>query len=43
MLRGPGGCERTESEHRELLAKSGLSLTRIFPAGRFSGIESIRS
>jgi O-methyltransferase domain/Dimerisation domain len=43
MLRGPGGCERTESEHRELMAKSGLELTRIFPAGRFSVIEAVRS
>ena len=40
MLRGPGGCERTESEHRELLAKSGLRITRVVPAGRYGLIEA---
>jgi SAM-dependent methyltransferase len=40
MLRGPGGCERTESEHRELLAKGGFRMTRVVPAGRYSVIEA---
>jgi ubiquinone/menaquinone biosynthesis C-methylase UbiE len=40
MLRGPGGCERTESEHRELLAKGGFRMTRIVPAGRVSVLEA---
>ena len=40
MLRGPGGCERTESEHRELLARGGFRLTRIVPFGRVSVIEA---
>lgn len=40
MLRGPGGCERTESEHRELLAKGGFRMARVVPAGRYSVIEA---
>ncbi len=40
MLRGPGGCERTEREHRDLLGESGFRLTRIVPAGRYSLIEA---
>jgi hypothetical protein len=40
MLRGPGGCERTEREHRELLGKSGFRMTRVVPAGRYSLIEA---
>ncbi len=40
MLRGPGGCERTPSEFRALLAKGGFSLRRIIPAGRYSVIET---
>jgi O-methyltransferase domain/Dimerisation domain len=40
MLRGPGGCERTESEHRALLAPSGFRVTRIVPAGPYSLIEA---
>ena len=40
MLRGPGGRERTEREHRELLSKSGFRLMRIVPAGRYSLIEA---
>ncbi|MBF6567781.1 MAG: methyltransferase [Candidatus Binataceae bacterium] len=40
MLRGAGGCERTESEHRELLGKSGFRTTRVVPAGRYSLIEA---
>jgi O-methyltransferase domain/Dimerisation domain len=41
MLRGPGGCERTEDEHRELLAKGGFRMTRVAPFGRVSVIESV--
>jgi hypothetical protein len=40
MLRGPGGCERTEHEHRELLAKGGFRMVRIVPVGRLSMIEA---
>jgi hypothetical protein len=40
MLRGPGGCERTESEHRDLLGESGFRVTRVVPAGRYSLIEA---
>ena len=40
MLRGPGGCERTPSEFRALLAKSGFSMQRIVPTGRYNVIES---
>ena len=41
MLRGPGGCERTEREFRELLTKGGFNLNRIVPAGRYCVIEAI--
>ena len=41
MLRGPGGCERTEDEHRALLARGGFRMTRIVPFGRVSVIESV--
>jgi tRNA A58 N-methylase Trm61 len=40
MLRGPGGCERTESQYRELLKQSGFDLIAIHPAGRFNVIEA---
>ena len=40
MLRGPGGCERTEGQYRELLDQSGFVLTAIYPAGRFNLIEA---
>ena len=40
MLRGPGGCERTEGEHRSLLSESRFQVTRIVPAGRLSLIEA---
>jgi len=40
MLRGPGGCERTESEFRGLLEKAGFRLERVVPCGRFSVIEA---
>jgi len=40
MLRGPGGSERTEREHRELLAKRGFRMTQCVPAGRIDVIEA---
>jgi O-methyltransferase domain/Dimerisation domain len=40
MLRGPGGCERTEKEHRALLTANGFRVTRIVPAGPNSLIEA---
>lgn len=40
MLRLPGGCERTESEHRELLAKGGFRMRRVVPADRYNVIEA---
>jgi ubiquinone/menaquinone biosynthesis C-methylase UbiE len=40
MLRGPGGCERTEGQYRELLRQSGFDLAAVHPAGRFNVIEA---
>jgi hypothetical protein len=40
MLCGPGGCERTEGQYRELLAQSGFDLAAVYPAGRFNVIEA---
>ncbi len=40
MLRGPGGCERTEQQYCLLLAQSGFRQTSVRPAGRFSVIEA---
>jgi DNA-binding HxlR family transcriptional regulator/ubiquinone/menaquinone biosynthesis C-methylase UbiE len=40
MLRGPGGCERTEGQYRELLEQSGFDLAAVHPAGRFNVIEA---
>lgn len=40
MMRGPGGCERTERQYRELLELSGFALTKVHPAGRFNVIEA---
>ena len=40
MLSGPGGCERTEGQYRELLEQSGFDLAAIHPAGRFNVIEA---
>ena len=40
MLRGPGGCERTEGQYRELIEQSGFALIAIHPAGRFNVIEA---
>ena len=40
MLSGPGGCERTEGQYRELLEQSGFDLGAIHPAGRFNVIEA---
>lgn len=33
LLCHDGGRERTEAEHRDLLARSGLTLTRVIPTG----------
>jgi hypothetical protein len=40
MMRGPGGCERTERQYRELLEQSGFELAQVYPAGRFNVIEA---
>ena len=40
MLCGPGGCERTEGQYRELLRQSDFDLAAIHPAGRFNVIEA---
>ena len=40
MMRGPGGCERTTKEYRDLLAKSNFHIMSISPAGRFSVITA---
>jgi hypothetical protein len=40
MLCGPGGCERTEGQYRELLEQSGFDLAAVHPAGRFNVIEA---
>jgi ubiquinone/menaquinone biosynthesis C-methylase UbiE len=43
MLSSPGGLERTAREYRELLAASGLRLTRIVPTTiPFSIVEAVR-
>jgi hypothetical protein len=40
MLSGPGGCERTEGQYRELLQQSGFDLAAVYAAGRFNVIEA---
>jgi SAM-dependent methyltransferase len=40
MLRGPGGCERTETEYRALLRQGGFATTRVVAAGRMNVIEA---
>jgi hypothetical protein len=40
MMRGPGGCERTKGQYRELLEQSGFALAAVHPAGRFNVIEA---
>jgi hypothetical protein len=40
MMRGPGGCERTKGQYRELLEQSGFALAAVHPAGRFNMIEA---
>jgi hypothetical protein len=40
MMRGPGGCERTEGQYRELIEQSGFALAAVHPAGRFNVIEA---
>src|SRR5262249_42080260 len=41
MLRGPGGCERTEEEDRALLRAGGFELCRVLPAERFAVLEAV--
>jgi hypothetical protein len=40
MLRGPGGCERTEDQFRALLAQAGFRISRVLPAGLVNVIEA---
>jgi hypothetical protein len=40
MMRGPGGCERTKGQYRELIEQSGFALAAVHPAGRFNVIEA---
>jgi ubiquinone/menaquinone biosynthesis C-methylase UbiE len=40
MLRGLGGQERTEREHRELLQVAGFKIAKLYAADRFSVIEA---
>ena len=40
MLGGIGGCERTESEFRELLTVGGFQMKCVVPAGRYAVIEA---
>lgn len=40
MLSGIGGCERTEGEFRDLLAKGGFRMECVAPAGRYCVIEA---
>jgi hypothetical protein len=40
MLRGPGGCERTEGQFRTLLASAGFHVSRVLPAGLMDVIEA---
>jgi O-methyltransferase/methyltransferase family protein len=40
MLRGPGGCERTEGQFRALLARAGFRMSRVVAAGLMNVIEA---
>jgi len=40
MLSGIGGCERTEEEFHDLLAKGGFRMERVVPAGRYCVVEA---
>ena len=40
MLSGIGGCERTEAEFCDLLAKGGFRMKCVVPAGRYCVIEA---
>jgi len=40
MLRGPGGCERTEGQFRSLLGQGGFRMARVFSAGLMNVIEA---
>jgi O-methyltransferase domain len=41
LPRGPGECERTDAEYRELLRQCRFQVTRVLPAGRWNVIEAI--
>jgi hypothetical protein len=40
MLRGPGGCERTEVQFRALLSQAGFRISRVLSAGLMNVIEA---
>jgi len=40
MLRGPGGCERTEGQFGALLGQAGFRMARVLPAGLMQVIEA---
>ena len=39
MLRGPGGCERTEAEYRRLAGLAGFAFVRTSDIGSFSLVQ----
>ena len=39
MLRGPGGCERTEAEYRRLAGSAGFAFVRTSGIGSFSLVQ----
>ena len=39
MLRGPGGCERTEAEYRRLAVLAGFAFVRTSGIGSFSLVQ----
>jgi hypothetical protein len=43
MLRGPGGCERTEAEYRKLAASAGFAFVRTTGIGSFSLVQFRKS
>jgi len=43
MLRGPGGCERTEAEYRRLAGSAGFAFVRTTGIGSFSLVRFSRS
>ncbi|RXT51485.1 methyltransferase [Bradyrhizobium betae] len=43
MLRGPGGCERTEAEYRKLAGSAGFAFVRTTDIGSFSLVQLRKS